>query len=367
MNNDNTTIQYTIDKVTEAKEVNLQEILKPNFQLDSEGRRIIYLTPSILKNINCKRFFHLSSLVGLQKKGSNLGNYKAAYGNAFGMFCDDYHCGIDFELARKRATDYYTKFDAEITDEKEWRTLTHLHRTIFKYKNEVPRSFFKPITIQDSNGASTDAVQVTVDIPFKVFNKYAFHLAGTIDKLATYSQYPVCVVDDKTTGAYNTKEFFNQFNLNLQVMSYVYLATKFLDKEESKNWLPFVVNGIFLKACTKKAEEAKQFDGAKFERYGPVFVPNELMTSYLNFLNIICLELNEYLSNKEVGGREDILFDFPNYTCCSGSFGKGCIYTSLCKFGSKEQMLPTIPSNFTNGNLSPTVSSITGIESSSED
>lgn len=332
-------------------------LLEPKWNLNKEGKRIIYLTPSILKNINCNRFFFLSSLVGLAKKGEYEKNYKAAYGNAFGMFCDDYHCNVDFELARKRATDYYQSFDSDITDEKEWRTLSHLHRTIFKYSREVPRTFFIPIEIERNK-----AVQVTVDVPFVEYEQYVFHLAGTLDKLAAYSQYPICVVDDKTTGSYDIKGFFNQFNINLQVMSYVYLATKFLDKGE--DWLPFVVNGIFLKKNTIKAEKEGIFDGATFLRHGPEFVPTELMESFIKFIKNICNNLNrEMMLFYPIDNNAESLFHNPNYSCCAGHFGKGCVYSPLCRLGSLEQMLPVIPSNFTNGNFSPTITGITGDDS----
>jgi len=322
----------------------------PEWKLDEQGRKIVYLTPSILKDIKCLRFFYLSSLLGLRRKGAELRNYKAAYGNAFGMFCDDFHSGLSHDDSTIRAKAYYEKFDEEITDEKEWRTLTHLIRTMRKYSQEVTPETFTPLKIGEDF-----ATQLTIDIPITVGNGYVYRLAGTIDKFCKYATYPQVIVDDKTTGSYNIKLFFEQYKLSLQMLTYIFLGTKFLKGEDSTDWLPFVINGIFVKYPTKKAEMQGIFDGATFVRHGPEQVTNALMESFLRWVKGICSQLDIMLNL-----MDSTLIDYPNYNCCSGSFGKGCEFSPLCRFGDVEQMKLMIPSIYDIGKFSPTIISLSG-------
>src|SRR5438046_2961430 len=94
------------------------------------------------------------------------------------------------------------------------------------------------------------------------YQHFVIMLSGTIDFNGTYAGER-CLVDHKTTAA-RDEMFFYRFNFDIQPMFYVWVDN-YLNMRGDV-YLPFLVNGIFLKKPSVKAMNEDRWDGCEFRR-----------------------------------------------------------------------------------------------------
>lgn len=279
-----------------------------------------YIDASLLTHSNCLRRI-LFMQQGYTKYPISI---KMEYGTAFHKGLHSYYSDGDQAKAIAIAAKHYDKFNALIP-EKEFRTPLHLRKALkayFLYYGTADA--LKPL-IEPKSGEKL--LEIKFDIPIEeVFpnlfkandfnNKY--HLVGTIDCIADYAQ-TICIVDHKSTGAFKINEYMDQYFLNIQSRFYSFIYNVLT----SQGYIPFIMNGIFLKKNTDKATKLGEFDGASFERSPIINFTQEQMDEFVAWLgstiNSICIAVDNDLA-------------YPNFAACDEKFSR-CLYTDVCQYG----------------------------------
>src|SRR5438067_11101394 len=95
---------------------------------DTQGRQIIYIDASSLKDSGCLRKFYWSIVKGWQPIKERL-DYKIAYGSAFHLFSESWYRGETLKNSVLKAVNYYSPFVENGLPDMEFRTVDHLYRT----------------------------------------------------------------------------------------------------------------------------------------------------------------------------------------------------------------------------------------------
>lgn len=310
-------------------------ILELNKLLEEErksGRRVIFLDASGLKDTGCFRKFFWSCIKGYKPKDEALStgyDLKIEYGTAFHRFLEHWYKGVKLDEAVQKAAVYYDKIlsATSVNDEYEFRTMTHLLQSIKQYAEYYPK---------ENDGLRAEYTEQKFAFPYWRNDKYTIMLCGTIDLVGTYHGIP-CVADHKTTASYITKSYFEQYELGIQTMFYVWIH-KYLYK--TTNFKAAVINGIFVKKPTETARKKNLFDGVKFERSKPFEYSQEQMDGFfVPWLTRKIETITARLSNCLEPFVVDLFTNDYDLTFCKTPFGM-CKYWNICKAPvSVQQMI----------------------------
>lgn len=283
--------------------------------LDSSGRKIIYIDASSLKESGCLRKFYWSSIKGYSS-GKESSDTKIQYGSAIHLGLESWYKGEEVKDCVVRAIKHYEPFTENLS-EKDFRTVDHLYRTLTGYFRQYPREGDNIVPL------SKEHIELKFSIPFWQNDEYVIVLCGTIDMKATYAGMKI-IVDHKSTSANNAEFYFSDYDLNIQVMFY-----SWLDKQISgeSSYLPVLVNGIFIKKPTIKAQEKGEFDGVTFQRSTVITFSNEQMAQFEYWLNSKISYIIQGLENGDTDNYFHYSFDLA---FCKTPFGV-CKYFNVCR------------------------------------
>jgi hypothetical protein len=219
---------------------------------------------SSLKDSSCSRRLIYNNYYGYRPQ-TYASNYKAGYGSAIHRALEYwYGCNKSEDIivhqrkAIQLASDYYAPYTKYITqNEKEYRTPTHLVKTLEEYfkRYNPDAEELEPI-----KGVVTPGLLETkftypailLDARLKSPH-FELIIAGTIDMIAGYQGGEI-FVDHKSTGTkFGYKDgFFDELYMSVQMKLYTLMLKKLTGQI-----FPFMINGIFIKKTTQAGEKHK--------------------------------------------------------------------------------------------------------------
>jgi hypothetical protein len=272
-------------------------LIQPTLTKAIDGRWIIYIDASSLKDSACPRKFYWNVMCGLRPRyeGSLV---SMPYGTAIHKAFQNYYSNYTIKDCIMPAIDYYTPYNDSILNEYEFRTTPHLVQTLKVYFKQNPQGSdgIKAIlTGKNADGIDTYSVEQQFQFPFYQTSKTIVQLCGTIDINGLYFGQR-CLIDHKTVGMSvaldddgkpsnkdvqrRMDSYFEEYKMNIQPQLYIWVDNHLNRKGDI--YLPFVVNGIFVKKVTKKALDEGRFDGCYFQRSKVIEYSPEQMSRFEN-------------------------------------------------------------------------------------
>lgn len=309
----------------------------------NDEKQTIMIDASSLKHISCFRKFYWMVVKGYKNKVFSDREYPMAYGSAIHKFLENYYGCRPLIDCINVAKDFYKPYSNNIPfNNKEFRYTENLLKTCEAYSEKYRR-------IKDTTSTDADAEEIiihnddfqplfnikgekTIEYKFSVLlyenEKYRLVLTGTVDLPCSYRSIELLLVDHKSTGTNVDKaqEFFDDYALDIQTMLYskVYKEQLRLDY-----YPPVLINGIFIKKPTQKAEKEGIFDGVEIIRSPPISYSEEQMEQFNQWYNERIAEIKLYLVNN----FEEVERIF-NLTQCKLA-GQRCQYFDVCKLPLK--------------------------------
>ena len=290
----------------------------------------IFFDASALKNASCFRHFWRSVVQGYKSKGKEARGHAMAYGSGIHKFLEVLYKGGTKRDGLQVALDYYTPWDKTLNlTNFEFRTASNLLKVCNKYHRVFlsnDKLDFTPLTDKDGK----KLVEYKFSVKIWENDTYILYLAGTIDLICEYEGYTNLIVDHKSTSVREDHgKFFSQYDWDIQPMLYskVWREANGLD-----NYPPVLINGIFVKKPTKKAEEAGgMFDGVEFDRSGVIEYDDDRMSKFTDWLNKRVKSIIYYLENP-------LLNPLDNYemAACKSIYGT-CPFFGVCKLPEEYQ------------------------------
>lgn len=242
--------------------------------------------------------------------------YKMEYGSAFHKFAPVWHTEGNLAKGISLAVKYYMNPEIHIP-EGDFRNVAHLINTCTFYSKKYP--FGKdPITVLRNAVTKEFCVEHKFRFPFLVIDGIEFIICGTIDMLGLYFGEP-CVIDHKSTAAWNQREYLEGYQLNSQLKMYKYVCSRLAEMFPAtfgsfKN-VGCMINGIFISDKGALFQRSRVFDYSEDE-----------MQEFLENLKEFCRRIAVcYRSN--VWRRND--------TSCQGQFGP-CDFLQACSAPDEE-------------------------------
>lgn len=264
---------------------------------------------SLLAKSNCpRRYYWLSQ--GWRSIDSI--NYKAEYGTAghkaLQMWYREKSNGNITNIenaAIAKAVEYFKPFEQELDS---IYNVWHLEKVLRAYF-ELYRNDTTIIPLGE---------QKLTETKFLIEDFHGVDLCGTIDlPCERYGQLSIC--DHKFTATTQKDTFFKQFSHAIQPMFYVWAYHKMLPEI---GYLPFIINGIFI-----KAPSGKDPDCAKFQRGDPIVFSEDRMKWFEEWLIRRINELRYFHDKNRV---VPIL---PEFSACNQGFPL-CQFASVCAHDS---------------------------------
>lgn len=297
----------------------------------------IFFDASSLKQIACFRRFYNIVVQGLKAKESK--DYKMAYGSAFHKFLENYYLCRPIKDCINIAADYYRPYNANVpAHPREFHTSGHLIKSCHEYIKQFPRVSLEneeiaihPDDFQphiDTN--NRDTIEYKFSIKVYETDKYELILSGTIDLVCEYGGYKLILVDHKTTSTSieYAENYFDEYALDIQTMLY----SKVYKEGLNLAYYPsIIINGIFKKKPTQKAEKENIFDGVAFKRSAPISYSAEQMEIFNEWYNAMLADIKFSLD-------ADFKYAYNNYNlaACQQAYGP-CAFINVCKLPNNLQ------------------------------
>lgn len=266
-------------EVTEpVVEANITPKPAPELLLTPEGKRLIFIDASSLKNYTCNRAFFWTVKESYQKVRED-SKHALSYGSAIHIFLEHFYKGLPVSECLALAVKYYAPFHETLSmSAYEFRTMSNLQNTCLAYAKRYPRNItgdFKPH--QDNENSKT--VEYKFAIPLWSNNKYQLVLSGTVDLPCSYLGYPLILVDHKTSSMQFAKAeaYMSGYTLDIQTMLYSKVYKEILGLDA---YPPVMINGIFVNKPTKAATDKGLWNGVNFYRSGVIAYSEEQMEDF---------------------------------------------------------------------------------------
>jgi hypothetical protein len=309
--------------------MNIQNIPKdnPDFMTDKETKlyidgqptkRIIYADASGLKKSGCMRRVQWHIVDGYVPRGQGgwERNYKAGYGTSFHKVYQQILQGKPRPEAIQWGVDWYREnYEKYIPQKYEFRTPEHLESVLRLYYKVHNIDVMSPMKRADGGGYLSE---IKFQYPYYEDETMVVYITGTVDLISSYSGR-VCVTDHKVTGARDPDDFFFGFELDIQSRMYCWIYYTLTGQI-----LPFLVNGVFIKAPTEKSMLKGIFDGVVFKRNTPI----EMDIGKIKFFERWLFDkLNRVIAGVKAGN----LADTYDLTGCHELFNSQCVYYNICR------------------------------------
>lgn len=110
--------------------------------------------------------------------------------------------------------------------------------------------------------------------------------------------------------------------MDIQPQLYVW-TDNYLNKRGPDYWLPFVINGIFIKSVTQKALKEGEFDGVNFSRSKVIQYSKDQMMTFERYFKRKLVEIVDQFECEIMETLEERSF-------CKTPYGL-CKYFAICK------------------------------------
>jgi hypothetical protein len=277
-----------------------------NLEKTKEGKLILKIDASLIKESACERRLWYMLCRGLRKRNSN---HKMEYGTAVHKALESYYFDGDTEKAVNAAIDHYA--DVLVPD-KDFRDLAHLVNLLNQY--------FKEDTGLTVRRDPDPLLEMRFAYPYLQTPELDVLFCGTIDFVGTYFGRPV-IVDHKSTAAYGIASYFASYKISPQLMFYNLIWHKLFPEDN----VGCMINGLFLgRSNRNKFERSEIFEFSK-DRL-------DKFQAYIDDLvRRIRSKLTVYFNTHADQDGEDIFLS--NFACCETRFGL-CSFAPLCTANS---------------------------------
>ena len=278
-----------------------------NLEKTEEGKYIVKIDASLIKESACERRLWYMLFRGLRKRNSN---HKMEYGTAVHKALESYYGDGDKDKAINAAIDHYA--DVLVPD-KDFRDLAHLVNLLNQY--------FKLDTGLEVKRDPEPLLEMRFAYPYRQTEKLDILFCGTIDFVGTYFGRPV-IVDHKSTAAYNTSAYFASYKVSPQLMFYNLIwNTMFPD-----DYIGCMINGIFLGRSNKN----------KFERSEIFEFSKDRLTKFQAYVDDLVDRLvAKFDEHSDDLDKEPENIFLSNFASCETRFGL-CSFSPLCTANNKD-------------------------------
>jgi hypothetical protein len=213
--------------------------------IEQKEPKIIYLDATAFKEALCLRKLAYLIIEGLRPKKEESW---FAFGNAIHKFVAHLRTTKDYAGALCKALDFYRP-TSERLDDKDFRTLSVLNETCILYYSKVFRNdLFQPILDTKGNTLieqkfAFPATDIFPEIaPLCKQLNIVIMLSGTVDEIGIQGgNDEITIKDIKTSTSFYVKEYFENYNLSIQMMFYIMVVEHKLKIKD----LGVIIDGIF--------------------------------------------------------------------------------------------------------------------------
>ena len=277
-----------------------------NLEKTEEGKLILKIDASLIKESACERRLWYMLCRGLRKRNAN---HKMEYGTAVHKALESYYFDGDKEKAVNVAIDHYA--DVLVPD-KDFRDLAHLVNLLNQY--------FKEDTGLIVRRDPDPLLEMRFAYPYLQTPELDVLFCGTIDFVGTYFGRPV-IVDHKSTATYGIAAYFAPYKISPQLMFYSLMWRKLFPEDT----VGCMINGLFLGRSNKNKFERSEIFEFSRDRL-------DKFQAYIDDLvGRIRSKLEVYFNTHANQAGEDIFIS--NFSCCETRFGL-CSFAPLCTANS---------------------------------
>lgn len=294
------------------------------------GRYILRIDASAYKESDCLEYVRLKIIEGYTPPTGDGNNPMKLgvleYGTAFHKGLQLRAQGAPFSDQLQAVTTHYSQPDIYIPDS-DFRKIGHLANCYFQYDQFWTKEGDLIIPIKHGDKA---LAEYRFMYPFYRTDKVEVLLCGTIDLIATYVGQPV-IVDHKTTAAWDSRSYLDEYYLSPQLMTYKWVYDKLTGGD-----VGCVVNGIFLAKDNRN----------KFKRSDLIQFSDWQVSQHMNHMTSRVVQIVGLI---EYNLTHDII-DWPrNYCCCVKRYGEKsspCAFTNVCRAANPRDAQTILDSGF---------------------
>lgn len=165
-------------------------------------------------------------------------------------------------------------------------------------------------------------LEVKFDLDFYEDDDIKIVLCGTIDEIGKFDGGCYAIADAKTTGSYNDKEFFKDFELSSQLMMYSWVIREYKRRfpENPLSQLNYQI-GAFIDGIFLGSEE----EGAEFHRSEVFFFKDAQLDEYERLMKEAIFKLIHNTKQLPILPAREGMFNGT----CQGKYGR-CEYWAAC-------------------------------------
>lgn len=280
---------------------------------------IIKIDASSLRNSGCFKRLYYTVVDGYRpKKGFGI---SAHWGTSFHKFCETYvrTKGEFLPSMLEAQKTFRSKIDEIAVDKAHAHlTLEYLTITCQAYADKMQKDEHV-IEWKDT----TPLVELKFAIPFLATDHAEFLLCGTIDKIGKFKNGCYAVGDYKTTASWNQEEYFEQYRLDPQLLTYVWVLKWFAKEYPDSIYgtidsLPRIgafIDGVF---CGKAKHTPD------FVRSPVMFFTPEQLMEYEMLLRSMCIGISQHIASGTLPTRSGMVNG-----SCKTTYGK-CPFFYVC-------------------------------------
>lgn len=179
----------------------------------------IKIDASAMKKSACSRYLYLNVIEGLKPRGNK--DMSLHYGSSIHKFCETYVQTEDMVNSMIATHAYYRKDTPPEGGTKDWLTINHLTSSCGVLKDWIDRDTNVEYMINSKDGSKL--CEVRLALPIYVSEDVEVLLCGTLDKIVRFKRGAVCIGDYKTTSTYKKDDYFVQYRLDPQMMTYRFM------------------------------------------------------------------------------------------------------------------------------------------------
>lgn len=280
------------------------------------GKFILRYDASAYKDSDCLQYTKLRIIDGYCGEGKD---FKMEYGTAAHKALQLKYSGASIDEQLKIATQHFTQPDITVP-ETEWRNVGHLVSMLLGYDSHYKRfgETLKPVTVDNK-----PLLEMRFAYPFYNTPTVEVLLCGTIDMVADYAGHVRCIVDHKTTAAWNEQDYLKEYELSPQLMIYKYIYDILFKAD-----VACCINGIFLKKTGLNS----------FKRSDPLIRYSQWQISQM--LEHLTERVKKIVTTFDRFMNTGVDEFTRNFTCCHKHFNDyavfPCMFSHACKCSNPD-------------------------------
>lgn len=289
-------------------------------------KQIIRINASALRESSCMLRFYLTVIGGYSEK---LNSTDIEYGTAVHKFIQSMALTKgDLTLSINVALKHFKNTPNYVRGKKLYLNEFHLTQTCIEYNDKIwgkKDNSFELLT----NSEGIPLVEQKFSIPYYCDDEVEVLIEGTIDAKGKIQQGCYCIQDVKTTGAWDRKDYFEQYEFSTQLMLYRWAVEWFAKNGEAGNLYARMMEkgtigcrifGVFL-----NASKPTEFEASKV-----FFYSDEQMRDFEKDLRAAIFILVAYVKNKTFPTRQGLVNG-----ACKSEWGL-CKFAPACKMPSQD-------------------------------